>query len=49
MILSYNDVIYFKLLSHVTKFNILFLNAKTINDFDQIIQNIFFNVFNENS
>ena len=49
MILSYDDVIYFKFLSHVMKFNILFLNAKTINDFDQTIQNIFFNVFDENS
>ena len=49
IISSHNDVIYFKFLSHVTKFNILFFNAKTINDFDQTIQNIFFNVFDENS
>ena len=49
MILSHNDVIHFKFLNHVTKFNILFFNVKTINDFDQIIQNIFLNVFDENS
>ena len=49
MILFHDDVIHFKFLSHVTKFNILFFNAKTINDFDQTIQNIFFNVFDENS
>ena len=49
MISSHDDVIHFKLLSHVTKFNILFFNAKAINDLDQTIQNIFFNVFDENS
>ena len=49
IILFHDDVIYFKFLNHVTKFNILFFNAKTINDFDQTIQNIFFNVFDENS
>ena len=49
MILFHDDVIHFKFLNHVTKFNILFLNAKTINDLDQTIQNIFFNVFDENS
>ena len=49
MISSHDDVIHFKFLNHVIKFNILFFNVKTINDFDQIIENIFFNVFNKNS
>ena len=48
MILSRDDVIYFKFLNYVTKFNILFFNAKTINDLDQTIQNIFLIVFDEN-
>ena len=50
VIISFNDdIIYFKFLNRVTKFNILFFNVEKIDDFEKTILNIFLNVFDENS